>query len=73
MSDWEIKKGDRVAVHFNGAPLTLSHDAIVRRIPQATGDSWVFECQVTGRVHWVSEGCTITKLEYRLPPPPEDK
>ena len=60
--EWtKINKGDKVAVNFNGAQLTLCFEATVRSIPCATGDSWVFEDCQTGDIHYVSEGCTVTK------------
>ena len=56
-----INSGDKVSVHFNGAQITLCFEAIVRSMPCATGDSWIFEDCRSGEVHYVSEGCTITK------------
>ena len=58
----KIKTGDKVSVRFYGAGLYLSHDADVISVPVATGDSWVFKDNRSGRVHYVSEGCTITKI-----------
>jgi hypothetical protein len=58
-----IKVGDCVAVNFNNAQITLSHCAVVEHIPVATGDSWVFRDDNTGQLHYVSEGCTISKIE----------
>lgn len=57
-----INKGDIVSVGFNNAQYTLCHKAKVLYIPCATGDSWVFENTVDGTLYYVSEGCTITKL-----------
>jgi len=59
----EIKVGDIVAVNFNGAQITLCHRAEVIYIPTNTGDSWVFKEVHNDKVHYVSEGCTITLLE----------
>ena len=56
-----IEEGDIVEVNINCALMSLSHKAKVLKMPRATGDSWVFECQETGRIIAVSEGCTITK------------
>lgn len=56
-----IKEGDLVHVDFNGAQLTLCHEAEVLYMPCQTGDSWVFRDTATGDLHYVSEGCTITK------------
>lgn len=61
--DDNIKVGNRVAVNFNAAQFTLSHSATVLYIPAATGDSWVFRDNSTGVIHYVSEGCTITKID----------
>ena len=58
-----IKIGDYVSVNFNNAQLTLCHIARVKYIPVATGDSWIFEDKATGTIHYVSEGCTISKVE----------
>jgi hypothetical protein len=60
--EW-LNKGDKVRVDFNGAQMTLCHEAEVLHVPQATGDSWVFRNTRTQELHYVSEGCTITPLE----------
>lgn len=60
----KIEVGDMVKVAFYGAQMTLCHKAKVLRIPQVTGDSWVFESYGEhGEVYYVSEGCTITLLK----------
>ncbi len=56
-----IKVGDIVVVNFNGAQITLCSEAEVVAIPSYTGDSWIFEDKKTGFVHYVSEGCTVSK------------
>ena len=56
-----INAGDIVSVDFNGAQLTLCHSAEVMYTPCATGDSWIFKDSKNGTIHYVSEGCTITK------------
>lgn len=56
-----IKEGDIVHVDFNGAQITLCNEAVVRYMPCQTGDSWVFEDTQTGFIHYVSEGCTVSK------------
>lgn len=61
-----IKKGDTVAVNFNNAQFSLSDNAEVVYIPCATGDSWIFRDLDTGDIHYVSEGCTITKLNNTI-------
>jgi len=59
----QIELGDIVKVNFNNAHFTLCAKAIVKRIPQATGDSWIFQDCKTDEIHYVSEGCTITLIE----------
>lgn len=56
----KIEVGDKVAVNFNGAQITLCHEAIVKYMPCATGDSWIFVDCHTGVTHHVSEGCTVS-------------
>lgn len=56
-----IEVGDIVAVNVHGGQHTISHRAEVLYKPCATGDSWHFKCTYTGAIHYVSEGCTITK------------
>jgi len=57
-----VKLFHRVAVNFNGAQYTLSHEAAVINIPSATGDSWVFKDIETQKIHYVSWGGAITSL-----------
>ena len=57
-----IREGDIVAVNFNNAQATLCFRARVEYTPRASGDSWVFTDMDTGNIHYVSEGCTISKL-----------
>ena len=59
MREKRITEGDLVSVNFNGAQNTLYHRAFVKHIPCATGDSWIFEEDVTGNIAYVSEGCTV--------------
>jgi len=56
-----IQEGDTVSVNFNNAKVTLTSSARVEHVPCATGDSWIFIDIETGKVHHVSEGCTVTK------------
>lgn len=58
----EIEIGDNVSVNFHGSAFTLCCTAKVISIPCATGDSWVFQDNMLGTIHYVSEGCTVTKL-----------
>lgn len=60
-SKYQIKIGDVVSVGFNNAQSTLCHKAEVKASPAGPGDSWVFVDLETNDVHYVSEGCTITK------------
>lgn len=60
-----ISVGDTVSVSFHGGQCTISHRAKVLYMPCATGDSWRFEDLDTGDIHYVSEGCTVTKKEPR--------
>ena len=57
-----IKEGDLVSVNFHNSNFTLSAYATVLSKPCATGDSWVFKDNHTQEIHYVSEGCTITKI-----------
>lgn len=56
-----IKEGDVVTVNFNNIQMTLCRAAIVVACPMAAGDSWIFRDNETGYIHYVSEGCTISK------------
>lgn len=60
-TELQIHCGDIVAVNFNNAQTTLSHRATVLFMPSAPGDCWGFKDEQTGYVHYVSEGCTISK------------
>ncbi len=68
----EITVGDLVRVNFNNAQFTLGKLMTVLYKPCATGDSWIFRDELSDppnkTIHYVSEGCTITKL-----PPTEPK
>lgn len=61
--DEYLSCGDRVLVNFNNSKSTLCR-GIIRYMPQATGDSWIIEAD-NGEVHFISEGCTITKTYER--------
>jgi nicotinamidase-related amidase len=56
-----IKEDDTVRIDFHGAQTTLCVKATVLHVPIATGDSWIFRDQNTSQIHYISEGCTITK------------
>jgi len=64
--NWQIKIGDLVHVDFNNAQITLVKKGIVLCVPLSSGDSWVFEDTSNGKIHYVSEGCTITKLNEKI-------
>ena len=57
----QIRESDIVCVNFNNVQYTLCKRAKVLHIPCNTGDSWQFEDLDTGSIHYVSEGCTVTK------------
>jgi len=59
----KISEGDRVAVSFNCSQTTLIHDATVIYAPAGIGDSWVLKDNRTGWLHYVSEPCTLSKLD----------
>lgn len=58
-----IEAGDIVIVSFNGAQYTFIHKAKVLYTPCATGDSWHFQDMMSGQIHYVSEGCTISLMQ----------
>ncbi len=58
-----IKQHDIVSVHFHNAKLTLVGRAEVLYLPQMPGDSWIFKDLDYNLIHYVSEGCTVTKAE----------
>ena len=60
-----IKVGDIVMVNFNSIQMTLCNSAKVLHIPCATGDSWRFRDVKTNNLYYVSEGCTIVKIEKK--------
>ena len=62
MSD-RIKEGDIVSVSFHSQKFTLLNRAEILHIANATGDSWQFREQSTGRIYYISEGCTIRKIK----------
>lgn len=60
---YRIKIGDVVSVHFHGAQSTLSHSAEVISTPVDDNDTcWVFEDLDNGKIHHISERCTVTRL-----------
>ena len=56
-----ITAGDTVSVDFNHARFSLGLVEVVY-VPVATGDSWIFKDHINNKTHYVSEGCTITRL-----------
>lgn len=63
MSFKPIQVGDVVWVNFNNSQHTLCRNAVVKYMPCAVGDSWIFEDMDNGAVHHVSEGCTVTRTK----------
>lgn len=59
--DNRIEIGDKVSVSFHNSQFTICPLARVEYKPCAPGDSWIFRCLSTDDIHYVSEGCTITK------------
>lgn len=58
----KIEKDDIVKVDFYNAQTTLCHEARVMYMPLSVGDSWIFLDLEKDRIHYVSEGCTITLI-----------
>ena len=56
-----IEIGDEVSVSFNSQAWTLVNSGIVLYKPNVPGDSWHIKDKKTGTIHYISEGCTITK------------
>lgn len=63
----KIQVGDFVHVDFNCARFTLCHRAEVLHVPSTMNcveqNYWSFRDTATGQIHYVSEGCTISKLK----------
>ena len=58
----KLEIGDVVSVNFNNAQYTLAARAEVIYMPCSTGDGWIFKDLDNGKTHYVSEGCTVTKI-----------
>lgn len=58
-----IDVGDLVAVSIHAGDVVISPSAIVEYMPVATGDSWIFRDTKTNQIHYISEGCTVSKLD----------
>lgn len=56
-----IEIGDIVRVEFNNSQVTLCKAATVVSKPGQPGDWWIFHDDKTGFLHYISEGCTISK------------
>ena len=56
-----IKVDDKVSVNFHGSQLTLVRNGIVKNVPCSTGDSWIIEDIDEQLIHYISEGCTVSK------------
>ena len=61
MSPNHIDIGDIVSLHIHGSQVTICREGEVLHIPQATGDSWIVKDIFNNELHYVSEGCTITR------------
>ena len=59
-----IEAGDLVMVNFKAAQASLGKCTVLYT-PAATGDSWRFK-DTTGKIHYVSEGCTMTLIEKAI-------
>jgi hypothetical protein len=57
-----IRENDFVDVSFHGSQFTLCEMAKVIQLPfQNDIGCWIFE-NMEGKIYYVSEGCTVTKL-----------
>lgn len=56
-----ITKGDIVRVTFYNANITLARKAEVLHVPQKAGESWIIKDTEDNNIHYINEGCTITK------------
>jgi hypothetical protein len=61
MSKYAIKSGDIVTVNFYNSQCTLGRELVVMHIPNVPGDWWIFKDNEIDKLHYVSEGCTVTK------------
>ena len=61
MDDKRIEKDDCVSVRIELN--YLCRKAKVLYVPYAVGESWVFEDFDDHRIHYISEGCTITLIQ----------
>jgi hypothetical protein len=59
-----ITEGDTVSVEFNNSMVTLCKAAEVVYVPVAEGDSWIFKDYLNNKTHYVSEGCTVTRIDH---------
>ena len=58
----EINEKDIVIVNFNNCRHTLVSRGEVLHVPCATGDSWHIRDLENGTIHYISEGCTVSKI-----------
>jgi len=65
MNEQKINEGDEVSVKFycREGGFTLCYRAEVKHVPSATGDYWVFNDLDNDKIHYVSEGCTVTLIK----------
>ena len=63
MTNNRIEVGDVVSVNFHNIQFTLCFRAKVEYVPCSMCDGWIFRDVNTNEIHYVSEGCTITKIQ----------
>ena len=58
-----IKAGDSVRVNFHNQQFTLISQGKVLGTPSDAGPNnrWVIKDELDSKVHYISEGCTVTK------------
>lgn len=62
----KIEIGDCVSVIFNTTSRILCRKATVLHIPRETGDSWIFKDFDDHKIHYVSEGVTVSLIQKAL-------
>lgn len=60
MQTTKILVGDIVSVNFHNNQFTLCERGVVEYVPLSQGDSWVIFDKDSGKLHYVSEPCTVT-------------
>jgi hypothetical protein len=64
-----IEVGDLVQVAFHTSQMLFIAKGEVLNIPAATGDSWIIRDLKDNRLHYITEGCTISSYsdEQEIP------